>query len=67
MTRRLWNKEEIAAVEKHMMAFITTCRVPGKAECERRLAQEKVALKDRNWLAVKFYTKNRITALKHKM
>ncbi|XP_040904428.1 uncharacterized protein LOC121198075 [Toxotes jaculatrix] len=65
--RRMWEKAEIVAVEKHMMSFITTCRVPGKSDCDKCLKAEKVALKDRNWLAVKFYVKNRITALKNKV
>lgn len=62
----MWEKEEILAVEKHMMSFITSCRVPGKSDCDKCLELEKVALKDRNWLAIKFYIKNRITALKNK-
>lgn len=65
--KRTWAKEEVLAVEKHMMSFITTCRVPGKSDCDKCLEQEKVALRNRNWLAVKFYIKNRITALKRKV
>ncbi|XP_017166342.1 uncharacterized protein LOC108167284 [Poecilia reticulata] len=64
--RRTWNEGEVLAVEKHLMAFITTCRVPGKADCDKCLKREPVALRNRNWLAVKFYVKNRITALKNK-
>lgn len=63
----MWEKEEITAVENHMMAFITSCRVPGKRDCDKCLNAEKTALKDRNWLAIKFYIKNRITALKKRM
>ncbi|XP_051246592.1 uncharacterized protein LOC127357967 isoform X5 [Dicentrarchus labrax] len=62
--RKMWEKEEILAVEKHMISFITSCRLPGKNDCDKCLQQEKVALKNRNWLAIKFYIKNRITALK---
>lgn len=65
--RRMWEKEEIRAVEKHMMSFITSCRVPGKSDCDKCLQLEKEALQNRNWLAIKFYIKNRITALKHKV
>ncbi|CAJ1081294.1 hypothetical protein F2P79_020338 [Xyrichtys novacula] len=65
--RKTWEKEEIAAVERHMMSFITTCRVPGKSDCDKCLSAEKTALRDRNWLAIKFYIKNRITALKRTM
>ncbi|KAF6728633.1 N-lysine methyltransferase SETD8-A, partial [Oryzias melastigma] len=64
--RRVWEKEEILAVEKHMRSFITSCRVPGKRDCDKCLQQENVALKNRNWLGIKFYVKNRITALKNK-
>ncbi|KAM7415690.1 hypothetical protein PAMA_017968 [Pampus argenteus] len=66
-SKRMWEKEEVAAVERHMMSFITSCRVPGKADCDKCLNMEKTALKNRNWLAIKFYVKNRITALKKKL
>ncbi|XP_057716910.1 uncharacterized protein LOC130931819 isoform X2 [Corythoichthys intestinalis] len=65
--KKPWKKEEVLAVEKHMMSFITTCRVPRKSDCEDCLKKEKVALKNRNWSAVKFYIKNRITALKRRV
>ncbi|XP_013856285.1 uncharacterized protein LOC106512152 [Austrofundulus limnaeus] len=65
--RKMWEKEEIAAVEKHMMSFITTCCVPRKSDCDKCLQKEKTALKNRNWLAIKFYIKNRITSLKNKV
>ncbi|KAL7385829.1 hypothetical protein ABVT39_000841 [Epinephelus coioides] len=32
LKRRMWDKEEIRAVETHMMSFITSCRVPGKSD-----------------------------------
>ena len=63
----MWDKEEIRAVETHMMSFITSCRVPGKSDCDKCLTLEKVALKNRDWLAIKFYIKNRITALKKRV
>ncbi|KAM9699286.1 uncharacterized protein ACNS7B_008355 [Menidia menidia] len=65
--RKMWNEEEILAVERHMMSFITSCRVPGKSDCDKCLQLEKVALRNRNWSAIKFYVKNRITSLKNKM
>lgn len=65
--KRAWETEEILAVERHLKSFITTCRVPGKRDCDKCLEQEKEALKNRDWLAVKFYVKNRITALKRKV
>ncbi|KAM7388906.1 hypothetical protein PAMP_022910 [Pampus punctatissimus] len=66
-SRRMWEKEEVAAVERHMMSFITSCHVPGKGDCDKCLNMEKTALKNRNWLVIKFYVKNRITALKKKI
>ncbi|KAK1878135.1 N-lysine methyltransferase KMT5A [Dissostichus eleginoides] len=65
--KKLWEKTAIQAVEKHMMTFINTCRVPRKSDCDKCLEMEGEALKQRNWLAIKFYIKNRITALKSKM
>ncbi|KAI9534099.1 hypothetical protein NQZ68_016817 [Dissostichus eleginoides] len=65
--KKLWEKTAIQAVEKHMMTFINTCRVPRKSDCDKCLEMEGEALKQKNWLAIKFYIKNRITALKSKM
>ncbi|XP_060936018.1 uncharacterized protein LOC133012072 [Limanda limanda] len=67
LKRKKWETEEIRAVEKHLMYFITSCRVPGKSDCDKCLQMEKTALKDRNWLGIKFYVKNRITTLKNKV
>ncbi|XP_055022443.1 uncharacterized protein LOC129412454 isoform X2 [Boleophthalmus pectinirostris] len=64
--RRPWEKEEMNAVERHMISFIHSCRVPGKDDCDRCLKSEPEALKNRDWKAIKFYIKNRITALKRK-
>uniref|UniRef100_A0AAV2L988 SET domain-containing protein n=1 Tax=Knipowitschia caucasica TaxID=637954 RepID=A0AAV2L988_KNICA len=30
--KKKWEEHEIAAVERHMMSFITSCRVPGKSD-----------------------------------
>ncbi|XP_073668979.1 uncharacterized protein [Paramisgurnus dabryanus] len=62
--KKNWQKVEVDAVEKHMMHFIESCRVPGKAACDLCLKSEPEALKQRDWLAIKFYIKNRISALK---
>ncbi|XP_068451972.1 uncharacterized protein [Clinocottus analis] len=64
--KRPWTKEEVVAVEKHMMSFIASHRVPGKRDCDRCLEREQPALQSRTWLALKFYVKNRITALQRK-
>ncbi|XP_060783638.1 uncharacterized protein LOC132890623 isoform X2 [Neoarius graeffei] len=65
--RRLWEKEEINAVEMHLINFLRTCNVPGKDDCDKCLKSEPEALKNRDWKAIKFYIKNRITALKRKV
>ncbi|XP_058639539.1 uncharacterized protein LOC131544877 isoform X2 [Onychostoma macrolepis] len=62
--KRKWSEEEVGAVEKHMMHFIRSCRVPGKMDCVSCLLAEPQALKNREWSAIKFYINNRITALK---
>ncbi|KAL2085049.1 hypothetical protein ACEWY4_020567 [Coilia grayii] len=64
--RNTWQPEEIHAVEKHMMNFIRTFRVPGKHDCDSCLKSEPLHLKERDWKAIKFYVKNRIDALKKK-
>ncbi|KAL6467417.1 hypothetical protein MHYP_G00252210 [Metynnis hypsauchen] len=61
--RSPWSVNEIHAVEKHMMRFIQSWKVPGKADCVRCIEADPLALKNRDWFAVKFYVKNRITAL----
>lgn len=65
--KKKWETSEVKAVEKHLDRFIKTCTVPGKKDCEACIKAEPVALKDRDWLSVKFFVKNRITALKRKM
>ncbi|CAM4574316.1 unnamed protein product [Leuciscus chuanchicus] len=61
-----WNKNEIDAVENHMMRFIKNRKVPGKADCARCLEAEPSALKQREWSALKFYIKNRISTQQRK-
>ncbi|XP_056331763.1 uncharacterized protein LOC130243570 [Danio aesculapii] len=64
IVKRKWSEEEVNAVEKHMLHFIHSCRVPGKADCVSCLLAEPHALRNRDWSAVKFYVNNRIAALK---
>lgn len=47
--------------------FISNCKIPGKKDCDSCLRAEPVALKDRDWLAVKYYVHNKIIALKRNM
>ncbi|XP_036932014.1 uncharacterized protein LOC119017757 isoform X5 [Acanthopagrus latus] len=65
-SKRKWEDSEVHAVERHMMRFIHTCKVPQKIDCIRCISAEPYALKDRNWTGVKNYVRNRITALKRK-
>ncbi|XP_073730464.1 uncharacterized protein [Misgurnus anguillicaudatus] len=62
--KRKWEEVEVKAVEKHLMKFIKTCKVPGKQDCERCIQAEPEALKKRTWTGVKNYVRNRITTLK---
>ncbi|XP_076855742.1 uncharacterized protein LOC143510359 isoform X2 [Brachyhypopomus gauderio] len=62
--RKAWEVEEIQAVERHLKHFIISCRVPGKAVCERCISAEPLALKNRDWQSVKFFVHNRIVAYK---
>ncbi|KAK7907618.1 hypothetical protein WMY93_016230 [Mugilogobius chulae] len=52
VVKRTWNPREVKAVEKHLMHFINSCRVPGKADCDKCLRLEKVALKRRDCVAI---------------
>ena len=65
--RTPWSVNEIHAAEKHIMRFIQSWKVAGKADCVRCIEAEALALKNRDWLAVKFYVKNRITALQRQV
>ncbi|XP_063042777.1 uncharacterized protein LOC134437210 isoform X2 [Engraulis encrasicolus] len=57
--RTPWSTDEICAVEKTLMKFIKTGRTPGKADCISCINAAPEALKARDWMAVKFYVKNR--------
>lgn len=65
--RSKWTAAEVKAVERHILHFITSCRVPGKRDCESCIQAEPEALKDRDWAAIKYWIHNRIVALKMKM
>ncbi|KAF3840481.1 hypothetical protein F7725_006343, partial [Dissostichus mawsoni] len=49
--RSKWTGDEVQAVERHLFSFITSCRVPGKKDCDSCLKAEPVVLKDRDWAA----------------
>nr|XP_054596482.1 uncharacterized protein LOC129163342 isoform X1 [Nothobranchius furzeri] len=65
--KRSWTPEECAAVDKHLRRFIVRSQVPGKEECQRCITAAPEALRNRDWKAVKYYVKNRITALRRKV
>ncbi|XP_078786482.1 uncharacterized protein LOC105357411 isoform X2 [Oryzias latipes] len=64
--KRPWTTEECAAVEKHLKKYIVLNQVPGKLDCELCISAEPESLKNRDWKAVKYYVKNRITSVKRK-
>ncbi|XP_045897896.1 uncharacterized protein LOC123965420 [Micropterus dolomieu] len=65
--KRSWTPDECAAVDTHLRKFIVRNQVPGKEECQRCITAEPQALRNRDWKAVKYYVKNRITALRRKV
>ncbi|KAM9851343.1 uncharacterized protein ACBR49_006634 [Aulostomus maculatus] len=65
--KRSWTPEECGAVERHLKEFIVGYQVPGKLDCERCITAEPQALGSRDWRAVKYFVKNRITALRRKI
>ncbi|XP_047221299.1 uncharacterized protein LOC124880577 isoform X3 [Girardinichthys multiradiatus] len=66
VVKRSWTPEECAAVNKHLRKYILTNQVPGKLDCERCIAAEPQALSKRDWRAVKYFVKNRITTMRRK-
>jgi len=64
--KKKWEDSEVKAVERHMIKFIKTCKVPGKQDCERCIHAEPESLKQRTWTGVKNYLWNRIMTLKRK-
>ncbi|CAK6976189.1 uncharacterized protein LOC117812108 isoform X2, partial [Scomber scombrus] len=67
VVKKSWTTEESGAVERHLKKQIIMNQVPGKEECERCITAEPQALKNRDWRAVKYYVKNRITSLRRKL
>uniref|UniRef100_A0A1A8S1J5 Si:dkey-51d8.9 n=1 Tax=Nothobranchius rachovii TaxID=451742 RepID=A0A1A8S1J5_9TELE len=53
--KQKWEDSEVRAVERHMMRFIHTCKVPQKMDCIRCINAEPYALKNQNWTGVKNY------------
>ncbi|XP_048829702.1 uncharacterized protein LOC125706891 isoform X7 [Brienomyrus brachyistius] len=66
-TKKKWSQMEIQAVERHLMIFLQSGRVPGKADCDKCLKKEPEALKDRDWQSIKYYVHNRIVSNKRKL
>ncbi|XP_014873036.1 uncharacterized protein LOC106936497 [Poecilia latipinna] len=66
VVKRNWTPEECAAVNKHLRKYIVTNRVPGKVDCENCIAAEPQVLSNRDWKAVKYFVKNRITTMRKK-
>lgn len=62
--KRKWEDSEVCAIERCMMCFIHTCKVPQKIDCMWYINTEPYALKDRTLTGVKNYIRNRIAALK---
>ncbi|XP_035862618.1 uncharacterized protein LOC116057912 isoform X2 [Sander lucioperca] len=50
----------------HACECIMMSQVPRKADCQRCITAEPQALANRDWKAVKFFIKNRITALRRR-
>ncbi|XP_034538605.1 uncharacterized protein LOC117812108 isoform X3 [Notolabrus celidotus] len=65
--KRNWTPEECAAVRRHLKKFIVMAQVPGKEDCQRCITAEPQALKSRDWRAVKYFIKNRISSLRRKI
>ncbi|XP_028328808.1 uncharacterized protein LOC114479350 isoform X2 [Gouania willdenowi] len=61
--RRSWTPLEVRAVEKTLKLFLDSGKVPGKADCVDCIKASPQELKTRTWKAVKYYIKNRITAV----
>lgn len=59
--KRSWTQEDCAAVERHLKKCIVRNQVPGKMDCQRCITAEPGALGNRDWKAVKYFIKNRIS------
>ncbi|XP_037343918.2 uncharacterized protein LOC134102857 [Pungitius pungitius] len=63
--KRLWNKEEQAAVRRQLGDFCKLVKVPGKRDCDACLAAEPV-LNSRTWREVKYFVHNTIQSMKRR-
>ncbi|XP_034417095.1 M-phase phosphoprotein 8 isoform X2 [Cyclopterus lumpus] len=63
--KRLWSKEEQAAVRRQLGDFCKLVKVPGKKDCDACLAAEPV-LNTRTWREVKYFVHNTIQSLKRR-
>lgn len=63
--KRLWSKEEQAAVRRQFGDFCKLVKVPGKKDCDACLAAEP-ALNSRTWREVKYFVHNSIQSMKRR-
>lgn len=63
--KRLWSKEEQAAVRRQLGDFCKLVKVPGKKDCDACLAAEP-ALNSRTWREVKYFVHNSIQSMKRR-
>nr|XP_040057946.1 M-phase phosphoprotein 8 isoform X2 [Gasterosteus aculeatus aculeatus] len=63
--KRLWSKEEQAAVRRQLGDFCKLVKVPGKRDCDACLAAEPV-LNSRTWREVKYFVHNTIQSMKRR-
>ncbi|XP_036419034.1 uncharacterized protein LOC118802695 isoform X2 [Colossoma macropomum] len=62
--KRKWEDSEVRAVERHLIRFIQTGKVPQKRECIQCLLAESHVLRERSWTDVKNFVRNRSITLK---
>ncbi|XP_073694436.1 uncharacterized protein [Garra rufa] len=65
--KRSWTSDECAAVERHLRKFIVRNQVPGKMDCQHCVDAEAEVLVNRDWKAVKYFIKNRISSIRKKV
>ncbi|XP_032384896.1 M-phase phosphoprotein 8 isoform X2 [Etheostoma spectabile] len=63
--KRLWSKEEQAAVRRQFGDLCKLVKVPGKKDCDACLAAEP-ALNTRTWREVKYFVHNAIQSMKRR-
>ena len=64
VVKRPWSKEEVSAVESNLAVFLKKLEVPQKQHCMACINAQPDILKGRDWKAVKYFVKNKITAIK---